>query len=136
MDGQFQTISSSKKNIYIIVATFAVSALLALFGLMITVAACIFFEAVILFTAFIAIFAVSKTKWLLEFQNATLTITNLANHQQYYFNDLTRADFVFTQTAKQKAKNCGHLKIVGSSAVIYDVAHFAEMQAYIEAHFQ
>ena len=136
MNHQFKTVSSAKKNIIIISLCFAAMALLALFGLLITVAACIFFEVVILFTGFIAIFAVSKTKWQLDFQDATLTITNLANHQQFYFDDLTRKDFVFSQNAKQKEKNCGHLKIVGSSAVIYDVAHFAEMQAYIETHLQ
>lgn len=78
---------------------------------------------------------VSRTKWALDFDGTLLTITNLANRQQYYFNDLKHSDFVFTQSNSQKSKNCAHLKIIGSTAVFNDVQSFEELKSYIDQVF-
>ncbi|MBQ7336709.1 MAG: hypothetical protein IJW92_09595 [Clostridia bacterium] len=136
MKNQFRTISMSKKNIKVVLLTWAVMSAVALLGLLISVAACIFFEAIILFVCLFMLFLVSKTKWILDFEDASLTITNMANHQQYYFEDLKYNDFLFLQNELQKGKNCGHLKIVGSSAVFNDVQQFEEMKSYIRDHFE
>ncbi len=135
MENKFQTISSSSKNIKTVLIACGVMAVMALFGLIISFAAFIFFEAIIAISTLMMLFLVSRTKWVLYFSGATLTITNTANQNQYYFNDLKHSDFIFNQNQLQKKKNCGHLKIVGSSAVFSDVKNFEEMKAYIDQNF-
>lgn len=135
MENRFQTISSSVRNIKALIITWIVLSLVACFGLTISIGAFIFFEAIILACFAVMIFTVSRVRWMLYFEGTVLTITNLANRNQYYFDDLKRSDFVFTQSKSQKEKNRGHLKIVGSSAVFNDVQGFEEMKAYIDKSF-
>jgi len=135
LENQFQTVSSSARNMKTRFITWGVMAAVALLGLAVSVPAFIFFEAIISIACIIMLFTVSKVKWVLDFEGTTLIITNAANHRQYCFDDLKRTDFIFTQNQSQKDKNCGHLKIVGSSAVFHDVQSFAELKAYIDRNF-
>lgn len=136
MSDRFQTISSSKKNVNTMLITWACLSAAALLGLLVSAAACIFIEVIMLFVFLFMIMLVAKTRWLLEFEGRILTITNLANQQQYYFDDLTAKDFIITQTPSQKEKNSAHLKIMGSSAVFNDVQNISELNAYITSHFE
>ena len=135
MTDQFQTISSPAKNMKVILVVWCIMSALALFALQIAVVTCIFFEVIILLVCAIMLLITSKTKWILDFQGSQLTITNTANRQCFSFDKLALNDFVFSQTARQKAGNRGHLKIKGSSAVFNDVSSFEEMKAYIQVHF-
>ncbi|MBE6673960.1 MAG: hypothetical protein E7596_02515 [Ruminococcaceae bacterium] len=135
MKNNFQTISSSVRNIKAVLITCIVLAIVACFGLTISIGAFILFEAIILICCAVMLFTVSKVKWALYFEDNILTITNLANNNQYYFDDLKRSDFIFTQNKSQKERNRGHLKIVASSAVFNDVQSFEEMKAYIDRNF-
>lgn len=136
MSDRFQTVSSSKKNVNTMLITWACLSAAALLGLLVSVAVCIFMEVIMLFVFLFMIMLVAKTRWLLEFEGKLLTITNLANQQQYYFDDLTAKDFIITQTPSQKEKNSAHLKIMGSSAVFHDVQNISELNAYIASHFE
>ena len=136
MSDRFQTISSSKKNVKTMLITWACLSAAALLGLLVSLAVCIFIEVIMLFVFLFMIVLVAKARWLLEFEGKILTITNLANQQQYYFDDLTAKDFIITQTPSQKEKNCAHLKILGSSAVFNDVQNISELNAYITSHFE
>ena len=135
MENNFQTTSSSAKNVKAILITWAVLAAAAFLGLIVSIKAFIFFEALLLVSFGMMLLIVSRTKWLLDFDGTLLTITNLANKQQYYFDDLKHSDFVFTQNNTQRKKNCAHLKIVGSSAVFNDVQDFEALKSYIDRVF-
>ena len=135
MEDSFHTVSTSSRNVKTIIITFIVMGVLACLGLMISFTTFIFLEAMLLIICIMMLLIVSKVKWDMAFSGTCLTITNMATNQQYYLHDLKRSDFVFSQSKAQKAKNCAHLKIVGSSAVFNDVQHFAELKAYIDQNF-
>ncbi|MBE6596967.1 MAG: hypothetical protein E7641_04770 [Ruminococcaceae bacterium] len=135
MENQFQTVSSPARNVKTLIFTWIILAVMALWGLTVSVMTFIYFEAIILIFWIIMLFVISKVKWTLAFEGTTLTITNMANRRQFYFDDLKRSDFVFTQNKSQKSKNCAHLKIIGSSAVFNDVQNIEEMKAYIDRNF-
>ncbi len=135
MKHHFQTVSSAKKNMLVIVVLWAVLSVAALFGLCISLITCALFEFLVLFTCLFLFILVSETKWVLDFENATLTLTNTANHRQYRIEELRQNDFIFSQNARQAAKNCGQLKIKDMPFVFNDVKDFEEMKAYIRAHF-
>lgn len=136
MKHQFQTVSSARKNVIAVAIVWAVLAGSALLGLLVSAVTCIFLEGMLLLVFLFVLFSVSKTKWGLYFENSLLIITNFANHRQYRLEDLRREDFVFVQNECQKKKNCGHLKIMGCSAVFNDVQQFEALKAYIREHFQ
>ena len=136
MKNQFQTASTASKNMKILLLVWAVMSVLALLGLKVSIVTCIFLECMILFMSLFMLLMVSKTKWILNFENAYLTITNTANHQQYSFEDLNYHDFIFSQNKRQKRSNSGDLKIKGSSAIMNDVQRFEELKAYILENFQ
>ena len=94
MRDRFQTISSSKKNVKTMLITWACLSAAALLGLLVSAAVCIFIEVIMLFVFLFMIMLVAKARWLLEFEGKILTITNLANQQQYYFDDLTAKDML------------------------------------------
>jgi hypothetical protein len=135
MSHEFRTVSSSKKNLIAGLITWVILSLAGLYGLTIAVITCLFFEGVIFLCCAVALIVTVRTKWILDFKGADLVITNTGNRRSYGFDRLTREDFVFTQSARQKAKNRGHLKIRGSSAVFNDVKDFEELKAYIQEHF-
>lgn len=135
MENKFQTTSTSAKNVKSVLITWVIFAAAAFLGLIASLKAFIFFEALLLVSFGMMLLIVSRTKWLLDFDGTLLTITNLANKQQYYFDDLKHSDFVFTQNNAQKSKNCAHLKIVGSSAVFNDVQDFEALKSYIDRVF-
>ena len=133
MENKFQTISSSAKNVKSVLITWVIFAVAAFLGLIVSIKAFIFFEALLLVSFGMMLLIVSRTKWLLDFDGTLLTITNLANKQQYYFGDLKHSDFVFTQNNTQRKKNCAHLKIVGSSAVFNDVQDFEALKSCVKS---
>ena len=135
MESRFQTASTSSRNVKTIVISCIVMGVLACLGLMVSIALFIFLEAIVLICCIIMVLTVSRVKWEMDFSGTCLIITNMATNQQYELCDLKHSDFVFSQSKAQKAKNCAHLKIVGSSAVFNDVQHFAELKAYIDQNF-
>ena len=88
MENKFQTSSTSAKNVKSVLITWVIFAVAAFLGLAVSVKAFIFFEALLLVSFGMMLLIVSRTKWLLDFDGTLLTITNLANKQQYYFDDL------------------------------------------------
>ena len=135
MEHQYQTVSSSAKNVKTLIVVWIVMAIVAIFGLTVSLVAFIFFEVVIAISCMVMLLIVSKARWLLHFEGTTLTIINLANRRAYRLDDLKHSDFVFTQSQVQKDKNCAHLKIIGSSAVFHDVQDFEKMKFYIDQNF-
>ena len=136
MANQFQTVSTATKNVRTILLTWTVVAIIAVFAITISVATLIFFEAIIAISFLLSLYLVSKTKWVLVFEDDKLAIFNTGNKRGYSFEDLKKADFIIKQTDAQKAKNCGDLKIVGSSAVFNDVQNVSELSAYINENFK
>ena len=135
MENRFQTVSTASRNVKTIVISCIVMAVLACLGLKISFMMFIYLEAMVLLCCIIMVIMGSKTKWNMIFSGTSLTITNMATNKQYYLRNLKHSDFIFKQSKTQKAKNCAHLKIIGSSAVFNDVQHFAELKAYIDQNF-
>jgi len=128
----FHTESSSRQSVRTVFITCIVLALLALLGLKISFAAFLFFEGIMVATGIFMLFATSRARWLLDFRNANLHLTNTGNHKEYHLQKLTMEDFRFTQSARQKAKNRGNLRIRQYPAFgFYDVEKFAELQQYL-----
>ena len=127
----FHTESSARKNQLIIVYEYIVFALLSLFGLKIALITCLYFEGLVLVCFILGFVAVSKTRWLLDFQDNVLILTNTANHNQYRLEDLTFSDFHFKQTAVQMKANRCDLKIANLPFALYGVKNYEELKAYI-----
>ena len=135
MENQFETISSAQRNVRAVLIAWLAMALLALLGLKVSIVTWVFFEGMVAISCLAGLFLTAKGKWRMRFEGTLLTITNTANHSQYYLNDLKKSDFIFSQSSAQKKKNCAHLKIVGSSAVFNDVQNFEELKAYLDQNF-
>ena len=134
---QFQTMSSARKNMRVCVFTWIIMAGLACFALRVTVAFFIFLEALIAIMSLFILLITARAKWIIIFEDDNLEIINAANKKSYVFDPtLKQSDFIFKQTATQKAKNCGDLRIKDCSAIFNDVQNFAELQAYINKTFQ
>ena len=136
MTNQFQTVSTVTKNIKTVLLTWAVMAIIAVFAITISFAALIFFEVIIALSCLLTLYVTSKTRWILVFEDNKLAIFNTGNQKGYSFEDLKKADFILKQNSAQKAKNCGDLKIEGSSAVFHDVQNISELNAYINENFK
>ena len=111
-------------------------AILALLGILISVPVFLYFEALLAFSFLLSLFLVSKTRWILVFENDKLTVINTGNRLRYFSETLTRSDFSITQTAAQRAKNRGDLKITGCPARLYDVQNIEELQIYLHQNFK
>ncbi len=131
----FYTESSSKRSVITVVCTSAVMFALAFLGLAVTLAAWIFFEAIVLVVFVICLMLTKKTYWKIEFTGNTLTIFNNGNGQSYVFTDLNTEDFKITQSEAQKAKNTCDMRISDAPFAFYDVADCKELKEYIEKHF-
>ena len=127
----FHTESSARKSQLIILSVFIVLALLSLFGLKIALITCLYFEGMTLICFILCFVLVSKTRWLLDFQDNVLILTNTANHNQYRLDDLTGSDFHFKQTAVQMKANRCDLKLANLPFGLYDVNKYEELKAYI-----
>jgi len=131
----FSTVSSSKRSVTTIVCTFAVLFALAFFGLALTLAAWIFFEAILLVVFLVCFLLTKKTYWKIEFTGNTLTVFNNGNGQSYVFTDLKADDFKIAQSEAQKSKNTCDMRISDAPFAFYDVADCKELKGYIEKHF-
>ena len=127
----FHTESSARKSQLIILSVFIVLALLSLFGLKIALITCLYFEGMTQICFILCFVLVSKTRWLLDFQDNVLILTNTANHNQYRLDDLTGSDFHFKQTAVQMKANRCDLKLANLPFGLYDVNNYEELKAYI-----
>ena len=127
----FHTESSARKSQLIILSVFIVLALLSLFGLKIALITCLYFEGMTLICFILCFVLVSKTRWLLDFQDNVLILTNTANHKQYRLDELTVSDFHFKQTAVQKKANRCDLKLDNLPFGLYGVKKYEELNAYI-----
>ncbi len=135
MKNSFQTITSSKQRVRVILITWIVEALLAFLGLFITLAAFIFFEILLSVVNLLMLLVVSKVNCLMRFEGTLLICTNTVTKQQLCFDTLKHCDLMFMQKESQKAKNCGNLKIIGTSLTFYDVQNFEELKAYVDENF-
>ncbi len=136
MKNSFKTFSSSKKNISVMLIVWLALSVAAGFGLAVSVAVFIYLETLLAFCFLFMILLVSKTKWMLVFENDILVIVNMANSKQYLLDGLVRESFVFSQSKHQKSKNCGDLKIVGCPAVFNDVKNIKELMTYVYNNFK
>lgn len=132
----FHTESSSRKNVGAILYTYFGLALLSLLGLKIAVITCLYFEAVALISALMCFFAVSKTRWIMDFHDNTLLLTNTGNKKQYYIDNLSASDFHFKQSKKQRSANRCDLTLADYSFKLYDVNNYEELKQYVLAAFQ
>ena len=135
MENQFETISSAKKNVRVLLFIWLAMAIIALLGLKVSIVAWAFFECMVAISCLMMLLLTARVKWRMRFEGTLLVITNTLNHQQFYLNDLKKSDFIFSQSNVQKKKNCAHLKIIGSSAAFNDVQNFEELKAYIDQNF-
>ena len=131
----FYTESSSKRSVITVVCTFAVMFALAFFGLAITLAAWIFFEAIVLVVFVICLMLTKKTYWKIEFTGNTLTIFNNGNGQSYVFTDLKADDFKITESSAQKEKNLCDMRISNAPFAFYDIADCKTLKEYIKSNF-
>ena len=136
MEQRFQTSSLPNKNRNILLQVWLTLAILALLGILISVPVFLYFEALLAFSFLLSLFLVSKTRWILVFENDKLTVINTGNRLRYFSETLTRSDFSITQTAAQRAKNRGDLKITGCPARLYDVQNIEELQIYLHQNFK
>ena len=135
MENQFETVSSSSKNVKTVAITYLAMAAIASLALIVSVAFFIFIEAILVMCCGMMLFITARVKWVLYFEDTSLYLTNMGNQRSFYLDGLKKSDFVFTQSNSQKEKNCANLKIVGSSAVIYDVQNYEELKAYLDNNF-
>lgn len=131
----FHTESSARKNQLVILCVFIILALLSLFGLKIALITCLYFEGMTLLCFIICFVLVSKTRWLLDFQDNVLILTNTANHNQYRLDDLTVSDFHLKQTAVQMKANRCDLTLANLPFRLYDVKNYEELKAYITSTY-
>ena len=136
MEQRFQTSSLPNKNRNILLQVWLTLAILSLLGILISVPVFLYFEALLAFSFLLSLFLVSKTRWILVFENDKLTVINTGNRLRYFSETLTRSDFSITQTAAQRAKNRGDLKITGCPARLYDVQNIEELQIYLHQNFK
>ena len=136
MEQRFQTSSLPNKNRNILLQVWLTLAILSLLGILISVPVFLYFEALLAFSFLLSLFLVSKTRWILVFENDKLTVINTGNRLRYFSETLTRSDFSITQTAAQRAKNRGDLKITGCPARLYDVQNIEELQVYLYQNFK
>ena len=127
----FHTESSARKNQLVVLSVFIALALLSLFGLRIALITCLYFEGMTLICCIFCFVLVSKARWLLDFQDNVLILTNTANHKQYRLDDLTVSDFHFNQNAIQKKANRCNLKLANLPFALYSVKNYEELKAYI-----
>ncbi len=127
----FHTESSARKSQLVVLYVFFVLALLSLLGLKIALITCLYFEGMTLFCFIICFVLVSRTRWLLDFEDNVLILTFTANHNQYQLDDLTVSDFHFKQTAAQKKTNRCDLKLARFPFKLNGVNNYEELKAYI-----
>lgn len=132
---EFSTVSSSKRSVITVACTFAVLFALAFLGLAVTLAAWIFFEAILLVVFLICFLLTKKTYWKIEFTGNTLTVFNNGNGQSYVFTDLKAEDFKITESNKQKEKNLCDMRISDVPFAFYDIADCKELKEYIKSNF-
>ena len=131
----FHTESSARKSQLVIFYVYIVFALLSLFGLKIALITCLFFEGLTLLCFILCFVFVSKTHWLLDFQDNVLILTNTANHNQYRLDDLTISDFHFKQTSVQMKANRCDLKLANLPFGLYDIYNYEELKTYINSAY-
>ena len=132
----FHTRSSARKNIITVIITFFFMFALAFLGLKIAVVTWLFFEGILLITFLVCLLLTGRTHWEIDFKENHLLLSNTGNGKQFHFENLTRADLIITQNAKQQTRNTCDLKICDTPFAIYDVQNCKELSAYILAHFQ
>lgn len=106
--------------------------LLALLGLKIAVATCLFFEGFVLLAMVFGLVLVGRTHWEIEFQGNNIHLYNTGNRQSYSLKNLTQSDLCVKQSRNQKIRNCCDLKIADTPFGIYDVKQCAELCMYIQ----
>lgn len=131
----FQTRSTAKRQTLTVLFAFLPMFALAFLGLKIAVATWLFFEIMLLLCLVFCLFIVKRTYWELEFADCVLLLRNHGNGQRYRFGDLRQADFVITQTGKQKEQNACDLRIQDAPFRMYDVQNCDELRTYIQKHF-
>lgn len=131
----FRTETTYRKKIIAFSIEFLVMALLALFGLSVTVAFCIFLECMILICGAFIIFMTTRASLVIELRNNTLTLKD--NRQTYYFDELTQASFRLKQSEGQKKLDLGDARLVGYPTIAMDdIKNYSEFVKYIETNLK
>lgn len=132
----FKTRSTSRKLVLTVLFTFLVMFALAFLWLKISVAAWLFFEAMVLITMVFCLYITSKNHWEIEFHGTDLVLLNTGNRQGYLMEDLCLSDFVISQSKWQKEHGSFDLRFKNASARLYDVQKHKEFTDYIQKHYQ
>ena len=130
----FKTRSSARKNVMVIVYTFASMFFLAFFALKISVTSWLYIEGLLLIACIFCIALVAKTHWEIEFKENSISLYNTGNYQSFFLENLKRSQITVKQTEKQKRKNRGDLRVADTPFRMYDVEHCSEMIQYIQEY--
>lgn len=131
----FQTQSTSRKSVLIVIYTFIPMFALAFLGLKIAVATWLFFEIILLAVFAFLLLLTYKTHWEIQFENDKILVYNTGNRQSYIFEHLTQSDFHIKQSRKQIAENACNMKLEDAIFVFSDVQSCQEMLEYIRQNF-
>ena len=133
----FKTQTSSKRKIQSLAITFAIMFAIAFLALTVTLALWIFLESILLITGAIALFAVKKAYWIIEFNDTILTMYDHGTGRVYQIDELTCSSFILKQTEAQKKNDTGDAKLRDYPLFnMYDVQNFSGFEAYIRNNFR
>ena len=131
----FHTESSPRKGQITMFCTYLGMALLSLLGLKVSLVTCLYFEGLVLACMLLCFFFVSKTRWILDFHGRSLLLTNTGNRRQYRLDELSAADFHFSQSERQRRGNRCDLKLANLLFGIYDLHDCDALKRYVRENY-
>lgn len=132
---RFVTSSSSKKNVITLILTFCVMAAVCALAALVNVRLFLFLEGVILFSALFLILLTVRVRFMIEFENSRLILTNTFNKRQFFLDGLYAKDFVIKQSGAQLKKDTCDMRLAGYPFAMYDISDAEKLRDYINKHY-
>ena len=122
-----------QSNKALIIAFFVLS-LIACLGFLVAWQTFVFFEIIIVISCFVTFFQNRKKghHWKLEFENNTLTVTNLKTAESYLLSDIPASDFVITQSKSEMRLDYCSLLVKNTIFAFGGVKNCQKLKAYIQ----
>lgn len=116
---------------------FLIFSAVACLGFLVSWKTFLFFEALVVFATLSGLLQKrKKLNWLLEFEQTTLTLTNLETAESITIRDLPADAFLIGQGKQEEALDYCSLLIKNTAFGLTGVQNCKALQAYIEAQFQ
>ena len=100
--------------------------------------ACIFLEALILLCGGITLLITLKNAgtFTLTFEGDELHIVGPRPQHDFVVYEIPKSDFIFKQSKKERAENCGSIRFRSNGLHLYGVKNFDALQKYVDENYQ